>query len=742
MLTHPINHDPRSSGNNRGHLRAILALALATGLMPSLASAEDLTGEGLFPTTFEELPREDRDREAFRDPDDPRPLRPTVEEPMTQRQRRSAREQEAVLSDILIPTPEPVAEGLREPHAPAIVFEETQEGLVPEEEVEVEEEAPVDPGQMLREGNLEAVGEWLEENEDAPLANALGWAYFNRDNTEESSRWFEQALRWDETIDEAAYGLALSLFREGFIDQAESVALWKINQFPAMGDILGDVHMTRAISSFRAEDYSETLDELRRARSFRPSTRGERILEAWAHYHLRNVQEAHTRFLNLYREELDEPSAVGLYATLSREQDWDRIRLHVDQLGGPLAEIYARFSSERYFDRRLYLRAYKVAPEQYPQLENIDGPTIGLTAEGISRRGDSGIDKLVAVEGPRVSATFYQDTINRFEIGIGVVSLNAGSLPERAFIGTVPPDFATNPNVRYLSEPKTRYVGMTQPYFAYYREGWFSPFAEAGTTPIGGAVDPTYIGRVGFDNVFDTGVWRLELYRESKKESLLSYTGIRDPYTGRLFGRAVDTGIRASLFHAFSEELNFGGTVAFGEVSGESIPDNQHLHTNFALMRVFYPDGFHYLNFGPVATFYGYSKNLGNHTFGHGGYFSPSIAAQGTFNLQAMTLEGKSYLVKGEFGLGVQSNNQDSAALFPTEPDGRTFRREDETSLIMISDLQALFRLTENWSFGANIGYNVTPSYEEFRGGIFTTFHFSPRAGLFESDFPGFRPAF
>ena len=47
--------------------------------------------------------------------------------------------------------------------------------------------------------------------------------------------------------------------------------------------------------------------------------------------------------------------------------------------------------------------------------------------------------------------------------------------------------------------------------------------------------------------------------------------------------------------------------------------------------------------------------------------------------------------------------------------------------------------LTEQWAFGAEIGYNKSPTYEELRGGIYTTIFFEPRNGLVETDFPNYQ---
>jgi hypothetical protein len=169
------------------------------------------------------------------------------------------------------------------------------------------------------------------------------------------------------------------------------------------------------------------------------------------------------------------------------------------------------------------------------------------------------------------------------------------------------------------------------------------------------------------------------------------------------------------------------------------VADNEKIRFDMALSRTFKPDDFHYINFGPSFTFYSYNKNLSFFTYGHGGYFSPEYLAQGLLNLQFMTEEGFSYLFKGEVGFGGQANKQQAAPFFPLDPDGRIYKGTSDTTGILISNLQGLMFLTRYWAFGAEVGYNKTPSYEEIRGGIYTTIFFEPREGLVETDFPEYQ---
>ncbi len=730
-----------------------LAWAALWIVLLSSLSAQNYEEQGLFPTSMEEIlsPQEggqppqrqstplspDEEPASFfpettaADQQAPRTIVPTQ-----QPRNRPIGDPGGIPTQVLLPAPQPVAEAIESPSTPTIVFSDTQVGF-PDETAE--EESYFDPGQLLAEKNYAELEPWVLENQDAGMANGIGWSYFEDENYPKAIEWFEQALRWDESLNEAAYGLALALYNEGYLQQSEAVARWKLNAYPGMKDILGDIYMTRSISSFQAEQYEDTLKNLKQIAQFRPLTRGEKLLEAWSYYHTGQSERAASLFLDLYRQERDQVAAVGLYAALSRERNWDRMERIVNEYGGPLGDIYALYTSNRYYDRRLYLKASQLAPagevESMPLTQNVNAPKLNLSLEFVARDGDPGLSELNAAYGPKVSGTVFSDAVNRFDVSVGLVNLDVGDLPDFATVGLVP----TTPNPGYVIAPKSSYNGMIEPKVGYYREDWISPYVELGMTPIGGAVDADFTGRVGFQSLYDSGSWNLEVYRRSVTESLLSYTGMRDPYTTLTWGRVLETGMHVSVFHSFRETLNFFGSMEVAKLTGENVADNEKFRVDLALSRTFKPDNFHYINFGPVVTFYSYNKNLSFFTYGHGGYFSPEYLAQGLINLQFMTEEGLDFLFKGELGLGGQSNKQASSPFFPLDPDNRAYSGNDETTGILISNLKGLMFLTEQWAFGAEIGYNKTPSYEELRGGIYTTIFFEPRRGLVETDFPNYQ---
>jgi tetratricopeptide (TPR) repeat protein len=636
----------------------------------------------------------------------------------------------------IIPAPEPTTRPIARGSAAAIIFTEDQPGIAPEvTEGEVVEEGPVfDPGQLLREGRLSELTDFALAERNPDFANAMGWAYFERDDYTNAVRWFEQALRWDENQNEAALGLALSLFRINRLDDAEAIALWRRDINPELNNLLGDINIQRAIVAFREERYRDSFTRIREASRFRSLNREERLLEAWTVYHQGRESQSATMFENLYRIEMDDFAASGLYSSLMVLQDTRRIRRLALELGGPLEELFMQEEGENFLERKLYRSAWYFAPRVYPELEGIDANNLFFNAEFVSRKGSSGIDQLSAFRGA-LGGTVFNEAINRFDIEIGLVSLNAGSLPENAFVGLVP----QNPlGSGYRERPKTKYNGMIDAFFRYEREGNFTPFLEIGLSPLGGEINSTLLGELGVRRTYNSGAFQVNLYRDSVRESLLSYTGMRDPWELLQWGRVTETGIRLELFQNIFPEINYFGTFTGAFLRGYNVADNEKIAFSSSIIRTFRPDGWDYINIGPAFLYQTFNRNLEFYTFGHGGYFSPEFMLQGTINFQFMTQELDWWLIRGQVLFGAQTNRKDSAPVFPLAQDLRIYAENEQTSAVVNLQVQGAMMLTDHWMGGLTFVYNKAPAFDEFRVGLFMTIFFEPRRNLVEDDLPRF----
>jgi hypothetical protein len=188
-----------------------------------------------------------------------------------------------------------------------------------------------------------------------------------------------------------------------------------------------------------------------------------------------------------------------------------------------------------------------------------------------------------------------------------VTSLNAGSLPNAAFVGEVP----LSGDRVYQFSPQTSYQSLVDIRAAYQRSGFYTPTVELGISPVGGALDPTLAGGWG------------------------------------LYGQA-----------------------GISILEGENVETNNHLIFALSLNRQIDNPNFTFMTVGPAFSFEHYAQNEDFFTFGHGGYFSPDYIFQGAVAFRFLTKEARSYLLKGEVLAGLQTYKQDAAPDLPARTFG------------------------------------------------------------------------
>ncbi len=612
--------------------------------------------------------------------------------------------------------------------SPAIIYDDAQQG--------VSRPAEPEPGpnisRMLSSrqyGEVEAIA---ATNRDSALASALGWARYRDGNNQLAYQWFEQALQWNTENNEAAYGMALTLFRMGRYDQAEQVARWRVQQYPRMQKVLADISSRRAVANLRSRDFAGSAANLDAAGKRRPLTREEKIVAAWNDYNAGKREKARQEFLKLYNAKPDRFAAHGLYTTYAADRDWEGLERIVEQKGGPIAKLYEQRIAEKYYDLGLHRMAYQYDPKRFKDLQGITSPSAAVDFIGRNRSGTDGTSQL-SEYGARLRATIYAQARHQIDVAVGVTHLDAGQLQTDTRYGHYPPDGTPPGNYRY--QPQTSYNGLVDARVRWEYQNFLTPSVELGISPIGGAVSPTIVGALGLRRAQTWGYWHAEVYRNSVKDSILSYTGLKDPYTGKTWGRVTETGGRFSVFNQMKNRWSFYGALSAGMLQGKNVPNNAHTAFALAVNKALDYEGFEFITLGPTLSFDFYNRNLSQFTYGQGGYFSPKYLAQVSMSGQFMTKQGGNSLLRGSASFGLQTNKQDSAPLFPNNPDGRWYSPISSSGVAIGLNLEGLTLLSENWALGGQIGVNVAPNYNDFSLRVSFQYFFERRHGLFAQDF-------
>ncbi len=368
-------------------------------------------------------------------------------------------------------------------------------------------------------------------------------------------------------------------------------------------------------------------------------------------------------------------------------------------------------------------------------LKNIDSDSV-LVGGGIREKsGDQGLSRLSAVYGPIVETKIISGGINELSIRVERFDLDSGRLNPNALFGSVP--LLPAP---YVAAPRTDINNLMVPTVRYYRDGWTAPYGEIGTTPLNAPVSPLPTGKLGVIQQIEGGYWQVEAFSQSVTESILSYSGAVDPYTGNTFGRVIETGVHGTAFHDLGNDWGVYGSTTAGWLLGENVADNQHLGGSVSLAKNLHLEDFRYFSLGPVFSADHYERNLSYFTLGQGGYFSPDYIFQGLAALNFLTAEGRPFILRGNLGVGEETNQQASSAFFPLHDDGRRYAAVSDTSAVFDAHLQGVARLNDHWQVGGEVGFDHSATYENRVGFFFLRYLFEPRPAVFSSDLASLSP--
>lgn len=146
---------------------------------------------------------------------------------------------------------------------------------------------------------------------------------------------------------------------------------------------------------------------------------------------------------------------------------------------------------------------------------------------------------------------------------------------------------------------------------------------DLGTTPLDFPVT-NWVGGIADKGDIGDFSWSAELSRRPLTGSLLSWAGARDPNTGRIWGGMVASGMRLGLSHDKGGALGFWSSLGLHALTGKNVEDNRRLQLMAGgYWRVVNREN-HLLSLGLTGMHWASARNVGEYTFGHGGYYSPA----------------------------------------------------------------------------------------------------------------------
>ena len=374
------------------------------------------------------------------------------------------------------------------------------------------------------------------------------------------------------------------------------------------------------------------------------------------------------------------------------------------------------------FDSKQFLTALHLAPRQYPLLTGLDTPQLAGGELLSDKSGPAGLGRIDQI------ATVIAGSITRGEDVFGIrtkfLSLFSGPPVAGQAVGS---------SDARLFSPTTRLALGLESAFSWFREGAVMPYAEFGATPAGGVLPPTVAGRGGAVIQFDDSQASGQLYRRPITESILSYTGIADPATGRGFGRVTETGAKLAGSYQVTKDFSAEPSVSYGLRSGVAVVDNRHFSAELELPYAFKVSDFDSFTLGPGYYFEHFDRNENQFTIGSGGYYSPQSYHRVGLTWNFQTTELRNFVVAGWISPGWQWGRENAVVVFPFG-DARLIPRANESDADFEGQISAVYRLGANWSLGGVVQGEQSPQFRQLSAFVSLRYSFAPRAALVSRD--------
>ncbi|GEM_PF-814321 len=611
----------------------------------------------------------------------------------------------------------------------------------------------------------------VERHRDTAMANLMGWYYLNKGFDAEARAWFEKSGGWRPENEESAYGLALADKNLGNLQQAEGVARSIAKTSGRGQELLGEILLQRAWEKIDQQAYADARKLSTEVLAIGGDDIQARTVLAWTDYHQANFSEAAGAFESLYQQDRD--------ADLARGWALSRAALNPDELPvlaetyktDPLGrEVNAVYAQQLYW-RKHFLAAYDRSRESDQNLTNIDSPWLSAGALFRYKSGDKGMNRLDTAFIPIVQAAYFHQRVHRIGLTVDSMYLDSKTPPACAPIGSLPVRLSCSTrNVSVVHRPgrisvtsgrllqqdlTTQLNGGESIELSYQRDGWFAPYVRLGTTPIGGVVSPRPTLQAGFLSEFGQGRWGAEVYSLPVRESILSYSGMRDPYSDRKWGRVLRSGAKGSLLFDLDNRWTLTGQLDVAALYGESVKTNWTGVASIGVGYDFKLSGFDYFSVGPEVSFQHFDQNQNHFTLGHGGYFSPDHFLTAGVGLHFLTREGRSFVLQGRIALGYQNFHDAAAPWFPLDSsvqnvagvqvslDGRPvfsgapfYSGNSQDGIAHDFEFKGVWLAHPHLQIGGGIAARKTSGYDDYSSGLFVRFLFEPRRASFSSDIP------
>jgi thioredoxin-like negative regulator of GroEL len=255
---------------------------------------------------------------------------------------------------------------------------------------------------------------------------------------------------------------------------------------------------------------------------------------------------------------------------------------------------------------------------------------------------------------------------------------------------------------------------------------------DIGSTPLGQDLN-TLVGGVKWSPKL-TSYLSLILTGERRAvtDSLLSYVGLKDAYSGERWGQVTKNGGNVQLSYDDGDAGFYVGGGGYSYI-GDNVASNTSMNVGAGVYLRPWHDDYRQLQTGLSVSWMDFSKNLSYYTYGQGGYFSPQNYVSVSLPVDfSQKIDNWKLSIGGS--VGYQSYTQDKSDYFPTEPEAQKmlqrladlgFTKEAQYKGTSQNGIGYTFRggvdynVNKDMTVGGKVGYDTFGNYNESTAGIY-----------------------
>lgn len=583
---------------------------------------------------------------------------------------------------------------------------------------------------------LEPLAGEIQRRRDLDAVRLLGWSYHDNGDTQQAIAWFERVAAWSGTEADRVVVLQ-ARFNAG---EHAPVIAWLHGDTlaaPAARHWAADVLRGEAARRYAQQDYQATLKLLADAARYDGSRSADgAMLAGWSNYKLGRYQQAQQAFANVYRTSAvlsqREAAAEGVLLCAQQDGDWNAVRdLATRSKGVLLSEAGERRLVEALQRGELGAADVDVVDghlrRQYGNAASIVAAGGGWT----ERRGGSGLDRY----------TLWRRPLAHWQLSGGGGFRFYGRIDDYALDSEAPAAGSWLGSGRWQVNTPTQTASFsahgTGELLVGLRRADNPLFLELGRSADGGAIAPTWLGRLGYDRRGAEQGLVAALYRRPRQDSLLSYVGMNDPFSGKRWGRVVEQGVAIDGYRSIDRDWHVGGHLALFDLEGASVAGNSGNEFYLAVQRTIEASGSrNRLGLGPYLYATGYAKDLSHYSFGQGGYYSPQRMWQTGLSGDWLC-NGTDSVLHVAADIGYQNQRNSASAVFPLGGASGRFGAGSSSGVagrLMLSWVQRLG--TTAWQWAGLLSVTEGPAFGQNEQWLFLRYRFGRGTGVRTEDLP------